>query len=244
MKRLRLYSHSLSAEEKAQLEAQMQQQYGKTVAEFINEMSQNADVQQEFAINEFFKQTILSKITVAEADAKKYYEENKELFVEEGDKPGTVRASHILIGFEGDSEEAVAKAKAKAEEVLKQVKADPSKFAEIALKESACPSKAEGGSLGAFGQGEMVPEFEKAAFALKEGEISDLVQTQFGFHIIKRDKSLEDKPLEYEAVKDDLLDFMRNQAFQEGVMKFVENLLKENKVEILVKTPAMQIPMQ
>ncbi len=87
---------------------------------------------------------------------------------------GEIKASHILV-----------KTKEEAEKIIKELK-DGGDFAKIAKEKSECPSKQNGGDLGYFGKGAMVPEFEKAAFALKVGEISKPVQTQFGWHVIKR----------------------------------------------------------
>ncbi|MEQ8224311.1 MAG: peptidylprolyl isomerase, partial [Candidatus Eremiobacterota bacterium] len=87
---------------------------------------------------------------------------------------GEIKASHILV-----------KTKEEAEKIIKELK-DGGDFAKIAKEKSECPSKQNGGDLGYFGKGMMVPEFEKAAFALKVGEISKAIQTQFGWHVIKR----------------------------------------------------------
>ena len=96
--------------------------------------------------------------------------------------PEQVRASHILLKTEGKDDAAVKK---QAEELLAKVKAGAD-FAELAKKYSEDEaSKAKGGDLDFFRKGQMVPEFDKAAFAMKPGEISDLVKTQFGYHIIK-----------------------------------------------------------
>lgn len=84
-----------------------------------------------------------------------------------------VKASHILV-----------KKRSEAEKILEELKKGAS-FAELAKNHSECPSKKRGGDLGWFGRGKMVPEFEKAAFSLKKGELSDIVKTQFGYHIIK-----------------------------------------------------------
>ena len=87
-----------------------------------------------------------------------------------------IRAKHILV-----------EKRSEAERILEELKKG-AKFEDLARKYSLCPSKKRGGDLGEFGRGQMVKEFEKAAFALKVGEISGIVKTQFGYHIIKRVK--------------------------------------------------------
>src|SRR5436190_23793353 len=118
-------------------------------------------------------------ITVPEAEAAAFYQQN----ISQYQTPAQVRASHILFKTEGKDENAV---KAKAEEVLKLAKAPGADFAALAKKYSEDESNSgNGGDLDYFGRGRMVAEFEQAAFTMKKGEISDLVKTAFGFHIIK-----------------------------------------------------------
>lgn len=113
----------------------------------------------------------VANATVTDKDAEDYYNQNKERFMTEE----SVNASHILV----DSEE-------KALEILATIKAGEVSFEEAAAENSSCPSKANGGNLGDFGRGQMVPEFDVAVFAMEVGEISDApVKTQFGYHLIK-----------------------------------------------------------
>ncbi len=123
-------------------------------------------------------QAMRAKITLAPDDAQRYYEDNAEQY----STPEQVRASHILLKTEGKDEAAVRK---QAEEVLAKARGGAD-FAELATTFSEDEgSKDKGGDLDFFGRGAMVPEFEQAAFTLQPGVISDLVKTQYGFHIIK-----------------------------------------------------------
>src|SRR5262249_7532231 len=117
------------------------------------------------------------------AEVAKYYEANLSRFGE----PEQRRASHILIAVKGGAgEEEKRKAREHAQAILAKVRAAPASFADIAKKESADPGSAsKGGDLGFFSKGMMVGAFEDAAFRLKPGQVSDLVETDFGFHIIK-----------------------------------------------------------
>ena len=138
-------------------------------------------------------------------------------------------ASHILIKTIDDnnkplSAEKKAEAKKKAEDVYKQVK-DGGDFAELAKKYSQdTGSAANGGALGEFGKGQMVPAFEKAAFALKEGEVSPIVETQYGYHIIKLNKKVK---ADYEKSKAQIKASLTSEKLQ----KLVEEIVKGTKTE-------------
>ena len=127
--------------------------------------------------------TLIPKMQTTEDEAKKFYNENAAKF--QGNEQR--HASHILIGVSAAaSPEAKAEAKKKAEQVLAEVKKSPAKFAELAKKYSQDPGSAEkGGDLGTFARGSMVKPFEEAVFSMKPGDISGLVQSDFGYHIIK-----------------------------------------------------------
>jgi peptidyl-prolyl cis-trans isomerase D len=136
-------------------------------------------------------ESLAGRVAVADADVKSFYEQNKGRY-------GTAeqrRASHILITPEGEDKAAARK---KAEGILATLKASPGDFAKIAKEQSKDPgSAAQGGDLGLFGKGMMVKPFEEAAFRLKVGETSDIVETDFGFHIIRVSeiKPADAKPL-------------------------------------------------
>src|SRR5947208_7473454 len=123
-------------------------------------------------------EALRAKTVVPAADIEREYNNNSEQYT----TPEQVRASHILLKTEGND---VAAVKAKAEELLKQARAGAD-FAELARKNSDDEASAKnGGDLDYFGRGRMVPEFDQAVFAMKPGDISDLVKTQYGYHIIK-----------------------------------------------------------
>src|SRR5205814_4206865 len=123
-------------------------------------------------------EALRAKVVVPPADVDRAYKTNAEQYT----TPEQVRASHILFKTEGKDDAAV---KAKAEEVLKQAKGGAD-FAALAKKYSEDEASAKnGGDLDYFGRGRMVPEFDQAAFAMEPGQISDLIKTQYGYHIIK-----------------------------------------------------------
>jgi peptidyl-prolyl cis-trans isomerase C len=133
-------------------------------------------------------------------EVKEFYEENKENF----ETPETAHASHILFQIPKNADDTVKKEKyEQAEKILKKAKAGED-FAELAKKYSEGPSAEKGGDLGSFSKGQMVPKFENAAFALNIGEISDIVETQFGYHIIKLFDKKNGEILEFDKIKDEL----------------------------------------
>ncbi|HTH44622.1 MAG TPA: SurA N-terminal domain-containing protein [Oxalicibacterium sp.] len=152
---------------------------------------------------------LASQVNVSDADIKSYYEQNISHFRTDEER----RASHILIAVKKDASEAdKAAAKAKAEKLLATLRQHPDQFAKLAKENSDDPgSAAHGGDLDFFGKGMMVKPFEDAAFKLKQGEISDLVQSEFGYHIIKVTaiKPAATKPLE--QVKNDIAANIRKQ---------------------------------
>src|SRR5262249_9746281 len=142
-------------------------------------------------------------------------------------------ASHILIAAPATaSAEDKAKAKALAEDVLKQVKAAPSKFGELARKHSQDPGSAEkGGDLGSFGRGLMVKPFDDALFAMKAGEITGPVETQYGYHIIRLDGIKGGQVTPFEKVKAQIADEARKakagKAYSEAAEKFNDTVYEQ-----------------
>ena len=162
-------------------------------------------------------------IAVPETEVAAFYQQNLSQY----QSPAQVRASHILFKTEGKDENAV---KAKAEEVLKMAKAPGADFAALARKFSEDESNnSNGGDLDYFGRGRMVAEFEQAAFAMKNGETSDLVKTAFGFHIIKMvdNKPETTRPLaEVRSEIEDQLKWQKAQAEAEKIAKSLEATMK------------------
>lgn len=160
--------------------------------------------------------SLISGLTVSEQEIKQFYDENVEQFKGTEER----RASHILIGFGvSASAEQKATAKEKATGILTALRKKPARFEELAVKESQDPGSAtKGGDLGSFGRGAMVKPFEDATFSLKINEISDLVESEFGFHIIKLTE-ISGKSVDYKSltpqIKGDLL-------FQKARAKFTE----------------------
>jgi peptidyl-prolyl cis-trans isomerase D len=163
-----------------------------------------------------------AKVNIPEADVEKEYKNNEEQYK----TPEQVRASHILLKTEGKDDAAV---KAKAEEILKQAKGGAD-FAELAKKNSEDEASAKnGGDLDYFGKGRMVPEFDAAVFAMQPGQISDLVKTQYGYHIIKLVDKKPATTRPYAQVQQQLHDQLAYQRAQAQAADLAQTLEKQIK---------------
>ncbi|CAH2214067.1 peptidylprolyl isomerase [Tepidibacter aestuarii] len=193
---------------------------------YLNAIENNADEEEEFKnemkkIKEnFLKQyaigKLLSNVKVEETEAKEFYENNKEQFK----SPEGVQASHILVEDE-----------AQAKEILAEINNGLS-FEDAAKKYSKCPSNERGGDLGLFSKGQMVPEFENAAFSMEKGEISEPVKTQFGYHIIKLTDKKEADTKSFDEVKDNIYGQLIHKQQQVTYFEKVEELKSKYNVTI------------
>jgi peptidyl-prolyl cis-trans isomerase C len=196
----------------------------------VTEKDLSEITRKDIVISNFIEKTIAPTIKVSDDDVKNFYTENKDQLKEEPQ----VKASHILIGVDSTaSAEVKQKAKEKAEALLKEIKGGKD-FAEAAKANSTCPSKEQGGDLGYFGKGQMVPPFEQAAFALKVGEISNVVETQFGYHIIKLTDKKDGEAPKLEEIKEKIATYIKGQKTQKAVFDLVTKLRKEATVEVLL----------
>ncbi|UXY15193.1 peptidylprolyl isomerase [Chitiniphilus purpureus] len=161
-----------------------------------------------------------------EAQCRAFYDENPQSFM----RGEQIEAAHILFAVEDATSAGLTRAR--AEGVLAQVKAEPYTFAAVAREQSACPSGKQGGELGRFGRGQMVPEFEAAAFALDEGQISpELVQTQFGYHIIKAGKRHPGEQVSYDEAHERLSAFLTELAGRNAMNDYLGRLVGTANIE-------------
>jgi peptidyl-prolyl cis-trans isomerase C len=197
------------------------------------------------AIQKWIEEKFAANIKISDEEAEKYYNENPERFK----RPETVKASHILIKIDeidpekakGMTDEQKNKASGelkqqalkKAQDILAQLK-NGGDFAKLATENSACPSKEKGGDLGTFDKGKMAPEFEKSAFSLKPGETSDVVETEFGYHIIKTTEKNDAGVMPFKDVKGFLVDGLKKQKTSQAIQEKIETEKKNRKVEIFV----------
>ena len=183
----------------------------------------------DLAIAYFVNTSIASKISVSEEDIKKFYDENPDKFRMEEQ----ARASHILVGVDGKAGPEEKKAAREKAEKLRKELAGGADFAQLARENSSCPSNKQGGDLGFFSKGKMVPEFEKAAFALQPGGVSEVVETRFGYHIIKLAELKKPEEIALDAARGKITEYLRAQKTNAAVEEFVGAARKEAKIELL-----------
>ncbi|HET9193212.1 MAG TPA: peptidylprolyl isomerase [Vicinamibacterales bacterium] len=189
-----------------------------------------ADARRDLSIARLIEAEISQRVALKPGQAEDFYKNNPDRFTE----PERVRASHILIAAENADAAAKAQAKTKAGQILKDLKAGKD-FAALARQHSQDPGSAvNGGDLGFFAQGQMVGPFNDVAFSLKPGATSDLVETQFGYHIIRVAEKQPGRTVPLEEVRPRLDEYLKHQNRESETESFVKALRAKSKVEILV----------
>jgi peptidyl-prolyl cis-trans isomerase C len=193
----------------------------------LTEEEVRVQIQRGLAIRELIDQKVANKVVITDEETKAYYTGNPQLFKQ----PEQVKASHILIKVEPTADEAKkAEARKKIKEVQQKLKSGGD-FAELAKEYSEGPSGARGGDLGFFKRGQMVKPFEDVAFAMKTNEVSDLVETRFGYHLIKVYDKKPEQTLAYADVKEKIAQRLKQEKVEKDATRYVENLKKGAKVE-------------
>jgi peptidyl-prolyl cis-trans isomerase C len=188
------------------------------------------DARVDLSVNKLMDAEMANDVITSDQEAKDFYAKNPDKF-KQGE---TVRASHILIRVD-QTADAAAKKKARAEidDVLKQARAGAD-FAKLAQQHSQDGSAAQGGDLNYFPRGQMVPAFDQVAFSLKPGQISNVVQTQFGYHIIKVTDHKNARTVPYEEASGKIKEFLTAQRKQQHADEFIAGLKKKSKIEVLI----------
>jgi peptidyl-prolyl cis-trans isomerase C len=188
-------------------------------------------IRRNVVIENHIEQTIVPTQKVTDAEVKEFYDKNPETFTQ----PEQVRASHILLTVDAKATDAdKKKAKAKADELVKKLKGGAD-FAKLALENSGCPSSKQGGDLGYFGKGQMVKPFEETAFGMKPGEVSSVVETQFGYHIIKLVEKKSASKIAFNDVKAKIADSLKRKKVSEAINTALEEAKKKAKIELFLQ---------
>lgn len=181
------------------------EEYKKSVEEIAKELLA------QITINK-----VLSEVTITDEEAKKYYDDNKQQFGTQAQ----VNAKHILVETEEE-----------AKKIKEDIENDIITFEDAAKKYSSCPSKEQGGSLGLFGRGMMVPEFEDAAFSAEIGKVTDPVKTQFGYHLILVTDKKDAEEKSFDEVKNVVVNQLIQKAQQNKYVDCISELEKKYGVD-------------
>jgi len=193
----------------------------------LTEEEVKAQIARGLAIRELINEQIMNKIEVSDEESKAYYDAHPQLFKQ----PEQVKASHILIKVETDATDAQkAEARKKIDEIQQKIKAGGD-FGELAKEFSEGPSNVRGGDLGYFRRGQMVKPFEDAAFSMQPGEVSEVVETRFGYHLIKVYDKKPEENLAYADVKEKLGQHMKQEKAEKEAGQYIEQLKKDAKIE-------------
>jgi peptidyl-prolyl cis-trans isomerase C len=193
----------------------------------LSEDAIKSELERGMTIQQFIDKQFVQKITVSDTESKAYYDSHPDLFKQ----PEQVRASHILIKVDsGAGESQKAEAHKKLEEIQEKAQKGED-FAALAREFSQGPSSARGGDLGYFRRGQMVKPFEEAAFALRPGEVSDIVETEFGYHLFKVIDKKPETTIAYKDIKDRLEQHLKQGKVQREISVYVEKLKEGAKVE-------------
>ncbi|WP_028453740.1 peptidylprolyl isomerase [Chitinilyticum aquatile] len=195
----------------------------------LREVLQQEAASQGFAGEDAIADLLDSAICIPAADdaaCRQWYEQHPQAFVQ-GE---LVAASHIL--FQVTESVPLELLRAKAEEVLADTLSNPGAFGQYARQYSNCPSGEVGGSLGQFGRGQMVPEFEKVVFALEEGTIAPrLVETRFGLHIVRCERKVAGRRLDFAVVQGKIADYLGEAATRQAMNHYLQKLVGAARIE-------------
>lgn len=194
----------------------------------LTEITIRSHIKKGLSIQQFIEKKFANKITVTEKEIKLYYDNHPDMFK----LPEQVKASHILIKTEPNADKTKKdEARKQLEKIRERIK-NGEDFATLAKEFSQGPSNSRGGDLGYFRRGQMMKPFEDAAFSLPPGQISDIVETTFGYHLIK---VIDKKPasiMAFNDVKKGLVSFLKQSKIQKETLSYTEELKKKAKVEI------------
>lgn len=164
------------------------------------------------------------EVDMPEADeeaCQRFYQQNRARFV----SAPLVAARHILLECAPDDLDARHRQRELAEQLLAQLQADPSRFAELALQHSACPSKQQGGALGQISKGQTVPEFERPLLRLATGLAATPLESRYGYHLVWVDQHIDGRELPFEQIRDDIRGMLQQGVWQKGVAQYLQTLI-------------------
>ncbi|HOV86210.1 MAG TPA: peptidylprolyl isomerase [Syntrophobacteraceae bacterium] len=197
----------------------------------LSEQDLRAQFGREISVQRLIDLKVAAKVSVSEPEIKAFYDSNPDLFK----SPEMVRARHILVKVEPKGSDAdKAQARGKMEQIAARIKKGED-FAAVAKETSDCPSGARGGDLDFFKRGQMVPQFEAAAFSLREGEISEIVETQFGFHVIQVTGKKPASVASLEETKEKIGQHLKQEKTDQQVSRYVTQLKSDANIQVFAQ---------
>ena len=197
----------------------------------LTEASIKEKLERDLSLKKLIDDEVAPKVMLSDSEIRAFYDNNPQAFKQ----PERVKASHILIKVDPEAD---ASQKAEAKKKIDSIQAKVQKgedFGALAKKYSEGPSASKGGDLGYFARGQMVKPFEDATFALKPGEVSGVVETKFGYHLIKVTDKKPETTVAYNDIKERLEQFLKQKKIQEEINVYVKRLEEKAKIERFVQ---------
>jgi peptidyl-prolyl cis-trans isomerase C len=183
-----------------------------------------AKIRETLAVRKLISLKVEKGLSVSDEELRSFYQENRSVF----QQPEKVRARHILVKVDPQTDKEKAR---KTIDAARDRLVKGEDFAAVAREVSEGPSAPQGGDLGFFGRGQMVEPFEKAAFSLETGEISPVVETQFGYHVLQVTDHEPEKTLAYDEVKGRLEEVLLREKTKQGTDQYIEELRESAEIE-------------
>lgn len=196
------------------------------IRHLLLEEAQKIDISQDDGDEAAIEKLLAEVIVLPDASEemrRNYFDKNRENFR----SPDLFEVSHILLAAAPDELDLRAELRAKAEQLIEQLQENPELFADLAKEHSECPSKEMGGNLGQITNGTTVPEFERQLFALPEGLHNYAIESRYGYHIVRVDRKIEGKPLEFDMVTESIAAHLYRHSQRQAVTQYIEELVKQ-----------------
>lgn len=229
-----LQYHSAESRDEAVYEASR----ALVIAELLRQRAEELGIKVEVANGQTEEEAVVLDLIEQEVDlplsdeaaCRQYFDNNRERF----HSAPLIAARHILLACPEDDIEGRSIAKEQALQLIEQLSEDESRFKELALAHSACPSKEQGGSLGQISKGQTVPEFERQLFRLPAGLVKQPLESRYGVHVVIIDQRLEGKPLPFDAVKGSIRDLLDQRVWQTAVGQYLRGLVGAADIQGIV----------
>jgi peptidyl-prolyl cis-trans isomerase C len=181
----------------------------------------------KFTVEAVIEKNVDLNFSISDKQIRNFYDKHPELFRQ----PERVKGSHILIKVPANADKAKKKAALTSIQSLKQRIDNGEPFANLAMEYSDCPSKAKGGDLGFFSHDQVVQPFSEAAFALQPGQVSDVVTTQFGYHLIRVTERQDAQMMAFHDVKEDIANRLRREQKKKKIIDYLEKIKKKADIQ-------------